>query len=83
MGADPFKGQPHNIQPYYEQGVRQTPHHIKREALSYIKKLIDEKIIEPQCQVTSWCSPGFFVYRGGSNKLRFVIDYVYLNAAIR
>ena len=53
MGADPFKGQPHNIQPYYEQGVRQTPHHIKREALSYIKKLIDEKIIEPQCQVTS------------------------------
>ena len=60
MGADPFNGQPHkkidinpSIAPHYEQGVWQTPHHIKHEAQPYIKCLLDEKIIELQREVSA------------------------------
>ena len=54
----------------------------KSEAQAYIKRLLDEKIIEPQREVLEWCSLGFFMCQRGSNKPQFVIDYQRLNAMV-
>ena len=47
-----------------------------------LKDLIEKGIIEPQTEVSYWCSQGFFTSKKGSVKPHFVVDYVPLNKEI-
>ena len=68
-----------DTKPVYRDHIRRTPAHLLDSAKNYIKKLLDEGIIEPQTEITPWCSQGFFTSKKGSTKPCFVVDCVPLN----
>ena len=60
--------------------ARAVPLHTQEHAEHCVQKALKARVIMKQTEPTDWCSPGFFVEKGGlGSELRLVVDYTNLN----
>ena len=68
--------------PTFTSVARKIPVHWVDKANRMILELIEDNIIEPVTEPTTWCSPAFFVSKANLVDLRFVVDLSGLNRFI-
>ena len=63
--------------------ARRVPKHYEPESKKTIAELIDRKVITPVDELTTWCSPAFFVPKADGKRVRLVTDFTALNKFVR
>ena len=63
--------------------ARRVPKHYEPESKKTIAELIEQKVIAPVNEPTTWCSPAFFVLKADGKRVRLVTDFTALNKFVR
>ena len=71
------------IYPLHVSTARKIPLHFEDAADEFLKELIRDGVIESVDRPTQWCSPGHFVPKPGSKKVRLVTDFTQLNKYVK